>query len=225
MSDPTHKKSTSRLDLRKNLIAGILTVIPLYVVYLVVDLMVSLLSGWGRPVIIGMADAIAPTFPGLASLLHEPAALTITAVFMVILLLYFLGIAASWIVGARMIAWFETLINRIPFIKTIYGSTKQLLNALQTKPNNVQRVVLIDFPHPDMRAIGLVMKTFQDETTGRELAAVYVPTTPNPTSGYLEIVPVDKLTSTNLTMDEAMAMVISGGAVSPDKLRYESPKT
>jgi len=72
-----------------------------------------------------------------------------------------------------------------------------------------------------MKTVGLVTRTFSDAVTGRELAAVYVPTTPNPTSGYLEIVPVDKLTSTDWDLDEAMTFIISGGAIAPDQIYYE----
>ena len=63
----------------------------------------------------------------------------------------------------------------------------------------------------------------REQGTGRELAAVYVPTTPNPTSGYLEVVPVDRLTPTDWTVDEAMSFIISGGAVSPETIPFERP--
>jgi len=70
--------------------------------------------------------------------------------------------------------------------------------------------------------VGLVTRTFRDAHSGRPLAAVYVPTTPNPTNGYVEIVPVERLTSTDWTIDEAMNFVISGGAVAPEHVRYDN---
>jgi len=85
-------------------------------------------------------------------------------------------------------------------------------------------VVLIDFPNRDMKVVGFVTRTLREEGTGRALAAVYVPTTPNPTSGYLEIVPVERLTPTQWTFDEAMAFIISGGAVAPDEMPFEGPR-
>mgnify|MGYP001548759333 CR=1 FL=1 len=63
----------------------------------------------------------------------------------------------------------------------------------------------------------------REQGTGRELAAVYVPTTPNPTSGYLEIVPVEKITPTDWTVDQAMSFIISGGAVAPDTIPFGVP--
>jgi uncharacterized membrane protein len=97
-----------------------------------------------------------------------------------------------------------------------------LLDLLQTKPDGTKRVVLIDFPHKEMKSVGFVTRILHDELTGAELAAVYVPTTPNPTSGYLEVVPVERLTPTDWSVDEAMTFIISGGAVSPDKIPFHS---
>ncbi|MCK5639144.1 MAG: DUF502 domain-containing protein, partial [Gammaproteobacteria bacterium] len=122
--------------------------------------------------------------------------------------------------GKRMLALMDNIINRIPFVQTVYGATKKLLSALQQKPDGVQRVVLIEFPSKEMKAVGFVTRVFTDKDTGQELAAVYVPTTPNPTSGYLEIVPVEAIVSTNWSMDEAMAFIISGGAVAPKEINY-----
>jgi uncharacterized membrane protein len=104
--------------------------------------------------------------------------------------------------------------------KTIYGSARKLLDMLQTKPDGTQRVVLINFPHENMKSVGFVTRILTDENTGEELAAVYVPTTPNPTSGYLEIVPVNQLIPTDWTADQAMAFIISGGAVAPDRIPF-----
>ena len=75
-----------------------------------------------------------------------------------------------------------------------------------------------------MKSVGFVTRILQDEHTGEELAAVYVPTTPNPTSGYLEIVPVSQLTPTDWTADQAMSFIISGGAVAPDKIPFSQKK-
>lgn len=75
-----------------------------------------------------------------------------------------------------------------------------------------------------MKTVGLVTRVLVDEHRGQELVALYVPTTPNPTSGYLKIIPLDKVTSTNWTVDEAMSFIISGGAVAPEKITYTTVK-
>jgi len=91
---------------------------------------------------------------------------------------------------------------------------------MNVRPDQTQRVALIEFPMPGMKAVGLVTRTMTDRDTGEQLAAVFVPTTPNPTSGYLEIVPMSKLVLTDLSFDEAMSFVITGGAVGPDRILF-----
>ena len=122
--------------------------------------------------------------------------------------------------GQRLLVWFEAVMARVPLANLVYTSVRKLLDILQTKPGSTQRVVLVDFPHREMKAIGLVTRVLKEEGTGRELAAVYVPTTPNPTSGYLEVVPVELLTPTDWTVDQAMGFIISGGAVAPETMPF-----
>ena len=75
----------------------------------------------------------------------------------------------------------KLILNRLPLIQTIYGGVKKLIAALQQKLEGAQRVVLIDFPSTEMKAVGIVTRVMTEEATGRQLAIVYVPTTPNPT--------------------------------------------
>jgi uncharacterized membrane protein len=86
----------------------------------------------------------------------------------------------------------------------------------------MQRVVLVEFPNSDVKAVGIVTRTMKDRLTGQELAAVFIPTTPNPTAGYLSIVPVNRLVPLGMSMDDAMSLVISGGAVGPDLFSYNA---
>ena len=134
------------------------------------------------------------------------------------------GWLARRVVGQRLLRWLEALVGRIPLANIIYSSARKLLDILQTKPDGTQRVVLIDFPHSQMKAVGFVTRVIREHGTGRELAAVYVPTTPNPTSGYLEIVPVERITPTDWTVDQAMSFIISGGAVAPDTIPFDPPR-
>jgi len=134
-----------------------------------------------------------------------------------VLAFYLVGFATDRVFGQRLLTTFEDMIGRIPLVQTIYGGTKKLMTMLSTKPAGTQRVVLIDFPSPELKSVGFVTRIFTDKA-GRELAAVYVPTTPNPTGGYLEIVPTEKIIATDWSMDQAMAFILSGGAVGPDEL-------
>lgn len=207
--------------LRKYILAGLLALIPVWVTYLVFNFLVSLLAKYGAPGVELLGNRVRPYWPGVADWLAMEWFQSILGVLLILVALAVLGWVTTLVVGRELVEFFDRLINRIPVVQRVYGAVKQLVEALQRRPDGVQRVVLIDFPSPEMKTVGLVTRTFEDRDTGRKLAAVYVPTTPNPTSGYLEIVPLDKVTSTNWTVDEAMNFIMSGGAVAPEKISYE----
>lgn len=148
----------------------------------------------------------------------------VIAVVLTLVVLYFLGWATTRVLGRRILGWFEALLERVPLVKTIYGGIKIFIAAFQTKPEGVERVVLIDFPSPQMKTIGFVTRTLIDEASGQELAVVYVPTAPNPTSGYIEIVPVAEVISTDWTLDEAMQFVITAGTTAPNTITFLKPE-
>ncbi len=217
--EPEHKPAFS-LHIQRYLLTGILTVIPLWITWLVFDFFFSRLSELGRPWAKALADLLQQQSSTSANWLLAPWFQSLLAIVFTLLALYILGWIASRVVGKRVLGLFDQLIHRIPVIQSVYGSIKKLLSALQQKPDQVKRVVLIEFPSRDMKTVGFVTRILKDKHTGQELAAVYVPTTPNPTSGYLEIVPLDRLISTNWTIDEAMSFIISGGAVAPEQINY-----
>ncbi len=205
----------------KNIIlTGLLTVFPIWITWLVVKFLFDVMSAWGDPMVAWLSRNLREDLPYVSKWLGYDWFQSTLGVIVILLFLYALGKVTTWVVGRKLIELFDSIINRIPVVQTIYGSVKKLVTVLQQKPENVQRVVLIEFPSTEMKTVGLVTRTFADEDTGEELAAIYVPTTPNPTSGYLEIVPLKKVTSTNWTVDEAMTFIISGGAVSRDKINY-----
>jgi uncharacterized membrane protein len=206
---------------RKYILAGVLIIMPIWVTWLIFAFLLELLTSLGGPLVNWFSTRIRPYAPSLSEWLVNPWFQSVVAVTLILAAFYVLGWLATKIIGRRLIALFDALMDRIPLVHTIYGSVKTFLAALQQKPDGVQRVVLIDFPSPEMKTVGFVTRTLVDDDTGRELAAVYVPTTPNPTSGYLEIVPLDKVTSTNWTMDEAMTFIISGGAVAPESMNFD----
>ncbi|MBC7655914.1 MAG: DUF502 domain-containing protein [Frankiaceae bacterium] len=206
--------------LQKYFLTGLLTLLPIWLVWIVFKFVFGLLSGLSAPLIEPLSRSIAASDPAMFGWLVDAWAQTAIALAATVLFIMLVGLLARRVVGQKLLSWFEIVIAKIPLAKTIYGSARQLLDLLQTKPDGTQRVVLIDFPHNEMKSVGFVTRILHDELTGAELAAVYVPTTPNPTSGYLEVVPVDRLTPTDWTVDQAMTFIISGGAVSPDKIPF-----
>ena len=218
MSNPSNRNWMGRAQ--RYVLAGVLTHIPIWITWLVFTLLADQLSRIGLPIVRSIASFIDRLSPGMAGVMMHPWFQSSVAVMLTVVALYLLGWAATLVVGRRLIHLFDTLMQRIPLVQTIYGGTKKLLAALQQKPDQLHRVVLIEFPTPGMKTVGFVTRILTDESTGRQLAAVYVPTTPNPTSGYLEIVPVETLISTDWTMDQAMTFIITGGAVAPDRIHF-----
>lgn len=208
--------------LQRLFLTGLLTLLPIWLTWVVVKFVFVLLSDISRPLIGPALQNLAGRDPSL-SWLTQPWVQTALALLATVAVILLSGVMARRVIGQRMLRWFESLIQRIPLANTIYGSARQLLDILQTKPDGTQRVVLVDFPHTEMKSIGFVTRVIKEQGTGRELAAVYVPTTPNPTSGYLEIVPVEKITPTDWTVDQAMSFIISGGAVAPDTIPFSPP--
>lgn len=207
------------LHLQRYLLTGLLTFIPIWLTWAVFKFIFSLLSQVNLPWVAALFSALAEAFPHSIGRLNQGWLVSLFAFVVTIVALYIAGFAANRVFGRRLIDAFERLIERIPIAHTIYSGTKKLMSMLQKKPAGTQRVVLIDFPSPELKSIGFVTRVFQD-ASGREYAAVYVPTTPNPTGGYLEIVPIERLVATDWSVDQAMAFILSAGAAAPDVLPF-----
>jgi uncharacterized membrane protein len=220
----SHRTGAARPSFQRLFLTGLLTLLPIWLTWVVVKFVFVLLSDISRPVIGPLLQNLAAASPQALGWVAQPWVQTALALLATLAVILLSGVMARIVIGQRLLRWFEALIRRIPLASTIYGSARQLLDILQTKPDGTQRVVLVDFPHTEMKSIGFVTKVMREHGTGRELAAVYVPTTPNPTSGYLEIVPVEKITPTDWTVDQAMSFIISGGAVSPDSIPFSPPR-
>ncbi len=206
------------MNIKRNLLTGVITVVPILVTFFVFGFFLELLSDIGRPKVVVLANAVRPISPELAMwLLDVPWLSSALAIVLTLGVLYLLGWSMTRLIGRQMLLAVEYGLERIPIVTTVYGATKKLMDIFQAKGGQAKKVVLIEFPHARMKAVGLVTRNFVDEDTGEELAAVYVPTAPNPAGGYLEIVPVNELVPLDWTADQAMAFVISGGTVAHDK--------
>lgn len=205
----------------RTLLIGFFTVAPLWVTWLVFDFVLGILANAGRPLLRGAALLVAPLSQTLAAWLLDSAFQHLVAVLLTLGAIYGVGLLATRVIGRRMIGTLEKMLARLPLVQTIYNGTKRFLNTLKTPPASGQRVVLISFPTPEMKAVGFITKVIRDIDSGRELAAVYVPTSPNPTSGYIEIVPLDDVVPTDWTMEEAMSFVMTGGTNGPEKVNFQ----
>jgi uncharacterized membrane protein len=204
-------------SLQRNILAGIITIGPLFVTYLIFSFLLSTLAKAGLPVI----RLFAVFFP--EGWLSQPMLQSVLAIVLTLVMLYVVGRVTSLVIGRQALELFEATLDRLPVVAKIYSSVRQLIDSMMAKKESTQRVVLVDFPIPGQKSIGFLTRTLTDETTGELLAAVLVPCAINPTSAFLQILPIKKITDTNLTMEQAMSMIMTGGAVGPETIRFSQP--
>lgn len=141
------------------------------------------------------------------------------SVFLFFSMLYVIGVVAAAVVGRRLIGLVDALLHRIPLVKTVYGASKQLVRTVsnQDAGANYQAAVYVDFPRPGVKTIAFVTGMVHVEGEG-ECYKVFVPTTPNPTSGYLEVINPKFVYQADLSVEDAVKMLMSAGIVAPPVL-------
>ena len=204
----------------RHIITGVLTVIPLFVTVWIVWFVVDLLIWLGNPGTFALSRMIRPTAPDVADLLLETWFQSALALLIALTFLFVLGRVANAVVGRRVLGAFDKVVEAVPLARTIYSATQTLIRSLSGdgSPASNQKVVLIEFPSENMRAVGIVTRVFPAIEGRPELAAVYVPTTPNPTSGFVELVPTSRLVWLDWTKNDAMAFIVSGGSMTPENI-------
>ncbi len=190
--------------LRARVISGVLVLTPLAVTFVVLRFFYRLFVGYVRPIARLMPRQGLPEY-----------AVNGLAVVALLAFLYGVGALMRMMVGRRLVGWGEAVLNRIPVVKSVYSWTKSLIELLASRDRTAfKSVVLVDFPRPGCRALGFVGgegRTFD----GRRQVRVFLPTSPNPTSGYLLLVDESEVTRLDMTIEEGVRMVVSGGVLVP----------
>ncbi len=216
---------TLRAILRIRLIAGLLTVIPIWVTFVVVKFIFDAMKSWTEPLAWKVARLLQKSpDPRVATTVatYVNWIVPVLAVLLTLFLLYVLGLLTANVFGRRMIQTFERIFERVPLVKTIYKSTKTIVMTFGGgHSTGFQRVVLIDFPHEGMKRVAFLTSVMTDRDTGRKLANIFIPYTPYLTTGYMQIVPLDEVSETDWTVEEAVKMVMSGGILSPATVSFD----
>ena len=205
------------LRLRRRLLTGLFIVMPLVVTIWFLKIFFTKAHGWISPwlrrIIHETTGATAETIPALDWII--PLAgflLTLVGV-------YLLGLVAAHVLGRRLLTAFDRLMLRIPLIKTIYGSAKQIMDAFRAPSKRAfEEVVLVPYPTKGSYAIGFRTSAVQGPVAAplaTDHSFVFVPTTPNPTSGFLLLVRNDEIVPVDLTIDAAFKVIVSAGLVKP----------
>ena len=194
---------------------GLLVIIPLLVTFLILRYLVAILENLLRPVAMLLLRV-----PYMEQVPVSTPLAWLIAVSGVLAFLYVLG----WIVtgerGQRSVkVALNSVLDRIPVVGKIYTVANQATEAISTPMSNqYSRVVFLDWPREGVRAMGLVTGQFYVPSEDRVMLVIYIATVPNPTSGMLAIIPEDEVTETDISVEDAMKIIFSGGIVLPDMM-------
>jgi uncharacterized membrane protein len=203
-------------SLRRYLVAGVLVWLPilatLWVISVLVDLTdqtLLLLPESLRPeAVVGFA------LPGLGAL-------------MAFVILLATGLLATNLVGRQLVAWWEGLMRRIPLVRSVYGGVKSFAESVfSPSTRSFRKVVMIQYPRPGVRVIGFMTAEDVPEIsrrTGEQQVCIYIPTTPNPTSGLIIMVPRSEVVELDMSIDAAMKWIVTLGVVVPAEAASRVP--
>ncbi|MFC3907541.1 DUF502 domain-containing protein [Legionella dresdenensis] len=142
-------------------------------------------------------------------------------VFLSLAILVITGIIATNILGQRLVEWGEIVLSKIPLVRSIYNAAKQVIQAVfATNSQAFRKVMLIEYPRKGLWSIAFLTGKAQGSIasqTGQEMLTVFIPTTPNPTSGFLIVVPKQDAIELDMTTDEALKLIISLGVVQSEE--------
>ncbi len=194
--------------IRSYLLAGLVVWLPILVTFVILHFIVDLLD----KTMALLPHAYQPEqlfgihLPGLGVLLS-------------LMLLLITGIVATNFLGQRLVSWSEAVLDKIPLVRSIYNATKQMIQAIfATNSHAFRKVLLIEYPRKGLWSIAFqtgIADVQISEHTGTEMLSVFIPTTPNPTSGFLILVPKMDAIELSMTIDEALKLVISLGVMQP----------
>ena len=188
------------------LFAGLLSILPILLTYWLISKIFSYFSKPGAIIVeIIFAEKIPPYVPEL------------TGFILTLLFIYFIGIFTSNIIGKKIFNKFESVLFSLPVVNSIYRTIKQILTSLSTPDTKAfKKVVLIEYPRPGLWALSLV--TGESKSLNGDLYYhVFIPTTPNPTSGYFVYILKKDAHDLDMSIEEGMKNIISGGLLSSDQ--------
>lgn len=198
---------TLKRTLRRTFVAGLAVVLPLFLTFLILKVLVRSLDGVLAPVVEAIWGREIPLLGAVVTLL----------------LILLVGALTTNIVGRKLVEMGDRLLLHIPIVRNVYAASKQFLDAF-TLPSKkaFRQVVMVEFPRPGVYALGFL--TGGDEGEFRDvlpepMVKVFVPTAPNPTGGYVILVPQKEITLLTMSVEEGLKLIVSGGILVPPRVR------
>ena len=189
--------------LRRRFIAGLFVVVPFGITVFILKFLFNFADG----ILGSWLDNLLTAITGRES--HLPGLGMLTGA----IIIYLAGVLATNVLGKRFLQWGDALLSRIPLVKSIYTSSKQLTKVFQEGKTSYRRAVFVEWPRKGVKAVGFV--TAEVARDGERFVVVYVPTMPNPTSGFALFFREEEVCDCGMSVEEAVKFVVSGGVVVP----------
>ena len=197
--------------LKSNLLAGLATIIPLALTVYVIQVTLEVTIWLGGTVAEPLERFVNVTFPGFGLIS------SLVGLLIVFLALIIFGALVRNVFGKKVVNWVEGVFKKIPLIDSIYGTTKQIIETFSgSKTDSFQKVVYIEYPRKGLWTLGFVTGESTNESN-EEFYHLFVPTTPNPTSGYFVIIAKEDTTLADVDVEEGFRMIVSSGIVASNK--------
>ncbi len=197
-----------RTSLKNYFLTGLLVILPVFVTVYVIWLLI-------RAMDVVLKFIPAKYLPETYLPFHIPG----LGLILVIIIIFAVGLLFRNLAGRRVVHFWENIVDRIPLVRIIYTGVKQLLESFFIQKNQAfKRVALLEYPRRGTYVIGFITGESKGEVqskTNKNMMNVFVPTTPNPTSGFYILIPEDELIILNMTVEDAFKLIISGGIFSP----------
>jgi len=194
--------------MKRYLIAGLLIWVPLGVTVMVIKLLVGIMD----QTLLWLPEPYRPdTLLGF----HVPGLGVVLSVIIVL----GTGVVVANLFGRKLVEVWENILARIPLVRTIYASVKQILETVFSSGQSFRKVLLVEYPRKGLWTLAFQSSTTQGEAqskTGQEVINVFIPTTPNPTSGFFIMVPRSDVVELDMSVDDGLKMIISAGVMVPE---------
>lgn len=191
--------------LKSRMISGLLVLLPLFITLFILK--------WGFAALTAFVLPVLKSLPVLRDL--PGGVLVFIATVLALLMIYLVGMFTTHLIGRRFILMGEKLMLRLPIVKSVYSASKQVMDTFSSSAKAAfSATVLVEFPHAGALAVGFITGTILNPQ-GKMLYRVFVATTPNPTSGFLIMLPEESVTFTDISVEDGIKMIVSGGMLSP----------
>jgi len=198
--------------LKKNLIAGFLVTIPAALTYMILSFVITRVDKAMEPIITGV---LGPQNIQLMEKLHIPG----MGVLFLVVFIIAVGLVGTNFIGKKIVAISEGILNKIPVVRVIYTSIKKVVDTVSlTETPSFQKMVLITYPREPLKTLGIVCCNTPKGISGDEkMLNIFVPTSPNPTTGFLFMLPEKDTQPLKMSVEEGLKMIISFGMTYPDE--------